>query len=170
VCATFDASSRADADAAWRHTHPAVERRRRVHDRPRRRADAGRPARLLAGPHRHVDEALAAAPDPVDAAYIDGLGTSAKGMPALEYLYYRDPAAGFDGACGYMLALADDIAARTADIAAAWPAHAAAFKTAGEPGSPYPTVQAADRRDRQRRRSRTSTRWSRPSSTARSAT
>lgn len=143
VCATFDDSSRADADAAWRHTHqlwnvaaaftigPVVEQ-------------------MQAGPLDFwpvrtdtIDEALAAAPDPVDAAYIAGLGTSAKGMPALEYLYYRDPVAGFDGACGYMLALADDIAARTADIAAAWPDQAAAFKTAGEPDSEYPTVQAA---------------------------
>lgn len=132
--------ARAAADEAWRHTHanwnltisfafgPVVEQ-------------------MQVGPLDYwpvrsdsIDAAVADAPDPVDAAYVDGLGTSAKGMPAVEYLFFATELA---GACGYTLALADDIVDRTAELADAWPARATALKTAGEPGSLYPSTQAA---------------------------
>lgn len=142
VCADGE-SARPAADEAWRHTHanwnltigfafgPVV-------------------AQMQAGPldfwpvrTDSVDNAVTAAPDPLDAAYIDGLGTSTKGMPALEYLLFATPPAGLPGACSYMLALADDIADRTAELADAWPPEATALKSAGAPGSPYASTQAA---------------------------
>ncbi len=142
VC-TDGEPARAAAEEAWRHTHanwnltigfafgPVVEQ-------------------MQVGPldfwpvrTDSIDSAVADAPDRLDAAYIDGLGTSTKGMPAVEYLLFATPQAELPGACSYMLALADDIAERTAELADAWPAQATALKTAGEPGSDYPSTQSA---------------------------
>jgi hypothetical protein len=98
-----------------------------------------------------VESAIAAA-TAVDAAAIDALGTSAKGIPALEYLLFGDPrddaatlAALADAhRCAYAGALADDIAERTAAISKAWSdEHATALKTAGEGSDVYPSTQAA---------------------------
>lgn len=97
-------------------------------------------------------EDTAATLDPVDAAAIDELGTSAKGMPAVEYLLFGDATA--DAAdlaaladarrCSYTAALADDIAERTAAITTAWTDEfATALKTAGDGSSEFPTTQAA---------------------------
>lgn len=96
-----------------------------------------------------IDAAIAEAPETADAAYLDGLGTSAKGMPAYEYLLFGEDLTGIgafqsgSAPCAYMGLLADDIAERTAELAAAWPAEAAALKTAGESGSKYARVQDA---------------------------
>lgn len=149
VCESFHGSTYAAADTAWRTT----------------RADWSLAAAFMFGPIAEqmqagpldfwpvrtdtIDAAIADAPDPIDAAYLDGLGTSAKGMPAYEYLLYGEDLASIDAfqsgsaPCAYMFELADDIADRTAELAAAWPAEADALKTAGEAGSEYASVQAA---------------------------
>ncbi|MEZ4384979.1 MAG: imelysin family protein [Nannocystaceae bacterium] len=80
-----------------------------------------------------IEAAIAAAPATVDAAHVDSLGTSAKGMPALEYLLFgageapAEVVAGLraeDGSgstrCAYAAALAGDIAARGEAIRVAW--------------------------------------------------
>ncbi len=78
-----------------------------------------------------VEAAVTAAPAAPDAAYVAGLGTSAKGMPALEYLLFgtdpsavlpalADPAAEGPRRCAFAQALAADIAARADALAAAW--------------------------------------------------
>lgn len=143
ACAAPSPDLDAAVDMAWRHTHnewsvtaafvigPVVEQ-------------------MQVGPldfwpvrSDTVDDAVAAAPAAVDAAYVDSRGTSAKGLPALEYLLYADPAALTGTRCSYAAALADDIVERTAAIADAWPAQAEAFKSAGDSGSPYTSTQAA---------------------------
>jgi hypothetical protein len=92
-----------------------------------------------------------ASPAAIDAAYLAGLGTSAKGLPALEYLLFGDPpdaaavlAALTDGKrCAYAVVLAADIAARTGDLAAGWRVHADELTTAGRGSAVYASEQAA---------------------------
>lgn len=99
-----------------------------------------------------IEGAVAAAPDDVDAAHVAGLGVAARGLPALEYLLWGDdPAAVLadlsdpaQGArrCAYARALADDIAARAAALAAAWTdEYAAALADAGRGSAVYPSIQ-----------------------------
>lgn len=99
-----------------------------------------------------VETAVAGAPAAADAGYLGGLGVSAKGMPALEYLLWgEDPGAALtafqseDGArrCGYARALAVDIEARTDALATAWASeYADALATAGTGSAAYPSLKA----------------------------
>jgi predicted lipoprotein len=90
-----------------------------------------------------IEEKITAAPATIDAAYIDSLGTSAKGMPALEYLLFPEPPAANTPRCAYARALAQDIARRTAAVADAWHmGHADALATAGHGSTIYPSEQA----------------------------
>jgi predicted lipoprotein len=80
-----------------------------------------------------IEMALANAPDPITVEYIASLGTSTKGMPALEYLMF-DPSGGnaailvsLGGAdavatrrCAYARALGEAFANDTATLEAAW--------------------------------------------------
>jgi hypothetical protein len=98
-----------------------------------------------------IEAAISAAPAAVDHAYVDNLGTSAKGMPALELLLFGidvEAAVVVDGLrevdgtatirCGYAVALADDIALRGEAIAAAWEeGFADELANAGGEGSRY---------------------------------
>jgi predicted lipoprotein len=100
-----------------------------------------------------IETAITDAADAVDQAYIDGKGTSAKGMPALEYLLFgpdpasvlaslTDPSTGARR-CAYAEALAADIAARAAALEAAWsPGFADTLARAGAGSELYPTSQA----------------------------
>lgn len=76
-----------------------------------------------------IEAAVAAAPAVADAAYVAGLGTSAKGMPALEYLLFGADASAVlsaladpDGPrrCAFATALAADIATRADALTTAW--------------------------------------------------
>lgn len=79
-----------------------------------------------------VDARIAEAPATIDAAYIDGLGTSAKGLPALEYLLFPGPLADDAVRCAYARALAEDIAQRSRSLDDAWQAeYAEALRSAG---------------------------------------
>ncbi|MCY1007217.1 imelysin family protein [Nannocystis pusilla] len=99
-----------------------------------------------------VEDAVAGAPDAPDAAYLGGLGVSAKGMPALEYLLWGTEEApalvalqAGDGArrCGYARLLAADIAARTDALATAWSGeYADALATAGSGSTTYASLKA----------------------------
>lgn len=89
-----------------------------------------------------VEAQILAAPASIDAAWLDGLGTSAKGMPALEYLLFAELPPDTPR-CAYATALADDIARRSEALASGWDDEAMALKTAGEPGSRYASEQAA---------------------------
>lgn len=99
-----------------------------------------------------IDAAITDAPATIDAAYLATRGTSAKGMPALEYLLFgTDPSAvlpalqGPDGPrrCAYAVVLADDIAARADQLAGAWtPGFADSLATAGAGSTVYATTQA----------------------------
>lgn len=90
-----------------------------------------------------IEDKIAAAPTTIDAAYIDGLGTSAKGMPALEYLLFIAPPAAGSPRCAYAQALAADLARRTAQIADAWTTeHADALASAGRGSAVYTSEQA----------------------------
>ena len=90
-----------------------------------------------------IEEKITAAPALIDATYIDGLGTSAKGMPALEYLLFVAPPAADTPRCAYAQALAADIAQRSAQIADAWiTEHAEALASAGHGSAAYPGEQA----------------------------
>lgn len=80
-----------------------------------------------------LEAAITAAPEPVTAAHIASLGTSSKGMPAIEYLIF-DPVGGnatiltslggLDAAavkrCDYARALAETLANDTAALESAW--------------------------------------------------
>lgn len=99
-----------------------------------------------------IEAALAAAPAGAQDAHVDAQGTSAKGLPALEYLLFgEDPAAVLPALsdptagptrCAYALALARDIDERSAALASAWsPEFADALAEAGETSLVYPTVQ-----------------------------
>ncbi|MBK7824131.1 imelysin family protein [Nannocystis sp.] len=89
-----------------------------------------------------IEAAITGAPAAIDGAYIDGLGTSAKGMPALEYLLFAPPTP-TGPRCDYAVALADDIERRCAEIAAAWhDEHAEALRNAGHGSAVYPSEQA----------------------------
>lgn len=89
-----------------------------------------------------IEAAITGAPAAIDGAYIDGLGTSAKGMPALEYLLFAPPTPA-GPRCDYAVALADDIGRRCAEIAAAWhDEHAEALRSAGHGSAVYPSEQA----------------------------
>ncbi len=101
-----------------------------------------------------VEDAIAAAPPASDPSYIGTLGVSAKGLPALEYILFgvdEDPAAlvaglGDNGGqrCVYALMLAEDIAARSGSIAAAWEGEfAAELRSAGQGSSLYATRKDA---------------------------
>lgn len=99
-----------------------------------------------------VEDAVAGAPDAPDAAYLGGLGVSAKGMPALEYLLWGTEEApalvalqAEAGArrCGYARLLAADIAARTDALATAWSGeYADALATAGSGSTTYASLKA----------------------------
>ena len=143
VCANYGDASLAAANEAWTHTHANWNLTGSFAFGPL--VAQMQASSLDFWPVRTdtVDAAVADAPDPVEAAYVDALGTSAKGMPALEYLQFAAPQAGFAGACSYMLALADDIQGRTTELADAWQLEAAALKTAGEPDSTYASAQVA---------------------------
>lgn len=96
--------------------------------------------------------ATAASAAAIDDAFIDGKGTSAKGIPALEYLLFgddpaavlpalTDPATGARR-CAYARALATDIAGRSDDLAAAWtPTFADQLASAGDGSALYRTAQ-----------------------------
>lgn len=101
-----------------------------------------------------VEDAIAAAPAAADPDYIDNLGVSAKGLPALEYILFgvdEDPAAlvaglGDNGGqrCVYARMLAEDIAARSALIAAAWvDEYADELRSAGQGSGLYATRKDA---------------------------
>lgn len=98
-----------------------------------------------------IEGQIAAAPAAVDDAYIDGLGASAKGLPALEYMLFGEGDAGGDpqaalaalgdpgaGAarCAYALALARDLEGRAAAIADAWSGEFADVLAQAGEGSP----------------------------------
>jgi len=90
-----------------------------------------------------IEEKITGAPATLDAAYIDSLGTSAKGLPALEYLLFPTPPMPGTPRCAYAEALALDIAERTTAIADAWnPTHAEALRTAGHGSTVYASEQA----------------------------
>jgi predicted lipoprotein len=90
-----------------------------------------------------IEAKLLEAPATIDAAWIDGLGTSAKGLPALEYLLFSEPLVPGTTRCAYANALAADIARRGDDLATAWALEAEALKTAGEAGSAYTSEKVA---------------------------
>ena len=90
-----------------------------------------------------IEEKITAAPPTIDATYIDGLGTSAKGLPALEYLLFVAPPAADTPRCAYAQALAADIARRTTEIADGWTTeHAEALASAGHGSAVYTSEQA----------------------------
>ncbi len=90
-----------------------------------------------------VEARIAEAPASIDAAWLAGLGTSAKGLPALEYLLFAAPLTPGTPRCAYAVALADDIAARTGALADAWQGeHAGALRSAGHGSERYPSEQA----------------------------
>jgi predicted lipoprotein len=89
-----------------------------------------------------IEAQIAGAPAVIDAAWIDGLGASAKGMPALEYLLF-DQLPANTPRCAYATALAADIARRCDELATGWEAHADDLRTAGATGSAYASEQAA---------------------------
>lgn len=78
----------------------------------------------------------------VTRAFIDGKGTSAKGMPALEYLLFADDALTDARRCAYAEALAADIAARAAALHTAWsPGFADSLARAGDGSEVYASSQ-----------------------------
>lgn len=105
-----------------------------------------------------IEAAFSAAPDPVTPAYVETLGTSARGMPTLEYLLF-DPTGGpnavlvsLGGAeatsvkrCGYARALAEVIAKDAAKLHNAWAEEGDAFvlevANAGNGSALFPTGQ-----------------------------
>lgn len=105
-----------------------------------------------------IEAALSAAPDPVTAAHVATLGTSSRGMPALEYLMF-DPAGGNsaimvslggpDAAakkrCSYARALGEVIASDASALHDAWAPEGGAFVTevakAGNGSALFPTGQ-----------------------------
>lgn len=90
-----------------------------------------------------IEAAITDAPATIDATYVDSLGTSAKGMPALEYLLFASPGPITGPRCEYMVALAGDIEQRTAAIADAWTDDfAAALRTAGHGSAVFPSEKA----------------------------
>lgn len=90
-----------------------------------------------------IEAAITGAPAKIDATYIDNLGTSAKGMPALEYLLFASPEALTGPRCDYMVELAADIEQRNVAIVGAWrDEFAAALRTAGNGSSVYPSEKA----------------------------
>ena len=90
-----------------------------------------------------IEEKITAAPATIDAAYIDSLGTSAKGLPALEFLLFVEPPAAGSPRCAYAQALTADVARRTSEIANAWTTdHANALASAGHGSAVYTSEQA----------------------------
>lgn len=90
-----------------------------------------------------IEAAITGAPATIDAAYVDGLGTGAKGMPALEYLLFSAPAPTPGPRCDFMTELAADIEQRTGEIADAWQdSHAEALRSAGHGSAVYPSEKA----------------------------
>jgi predicted lipoprotein len=101
-------------------------------------------------------EALAAGEGPFDAASVSTLGASERGLGALEVLLFvsgdgddAEVLAAFEGGPrrgAVARALADDVAAATAELAAAWEPSAGGFAdelaTAGEGSATYPTRKA----------------------------
>jgi len=77
-----------------------------------------------------IEAKILAAPAVIDAAYIDSLGTSAKGLPALEYLLFAGDTRPGTPRCAYATALAADIERRCEALAVAWVSHAEDLKTA----------------------------------------
>lgn len=97
-----------------------------------------------------IEAAVSAAPDGADAAYLAGLGVSAKGMPALEYLLWGEDSSAVLSAmsdprrCAYARAVADDVAARAAAVATGWAdGFADALADAGRGSDVYATVKLA---------------------------
>jgi predicted lipoprotein len=94
-----------------------------------------------------IEAAIASAADAaaITQAFVDGKGTSAKGMPALEYLLFEGgalPALTDARRCTYAEALAADIAARAAALRAAWsPGFADSLARAGAGSELYPSSQ-----------------------------
>lgn len=90
-----------------------------------------------------IEAKISAAPATIDAAYIDSLGTSAKGLPALEYLLFAGPLAPASPRCAYAVALARDIERRVGEVASAWhDGHAEALRTAGHGSAVYTSEKA----------------------------
>ncbi len=89
-----------------------------------------------------IEAKILEAPATIDAAWIDGLGTSAKGLPALEYLLFAMPLPADSPRCAYATALADDITRRSDELASGWEVHAEHLRTAGAAGSAYASEQA----------------------------
>lgn len=90
-----------------------------------------------------IEAAIPDAPASIDAAYVDKLGTSAKGMPALEYLLFASLEATTGPRCTFMTELAADIEQRTGEIADAWQTtHAEALRSAGHGSSVYASEKA----------------------------
>lgn len=89
-----------------------------------------------------IEAKILEAPAAIDAAYIDALGTSAKGLPALEYLLFAGPIDPKSPRCAYAVALADDVVRRTGELADAWQTGAAeALRTAGHGSTIYTSEQ-----------------------------
>ncbi|MBA3547088.1 MAG: imelysin family protein [Nannocystis sp.] len=89
-----------------------------------------------------IEAKILEAPAAIDAAWIDGLGTSAKGLPALEYLLFAQPLPANTPRCAYATALAGDISRRSDELGSGWLTHAEHLRTAGTAGSAYASEQA----------------------------
>lgn len=99
-------------------------------------------------------DSIVASGGPFDAAFVDGLGTSKKGMSALEYLLF-DPEATdadiaarlVDAAGSFARALGENLSARATELRAAWDpaegAHATAFAEAGTSSAVYKSPKDA---------------------------
>ncbi len=104
-----------------------------------------------------VEEAIAAAPTVEDSAYVGGLGVSARGLPALEYVLFgdsggaeevvealRDPEGSGGPRCVYAVMVAEDIAARAETIAVAWETeYADELRLAGQGSALFATRKEA---------------------------
>jgi len=142
-CMTGDDDPRTAAQDAWLTTHADWEVTAAVTFGPV-------VTQMQAGPLDYwpvrsdtIEAKILAAPATIDAAWIDGLGTSAKGLPALEYLLFTAALLPNTPRCAYATALAADIARRSDDLATAWVLEAEALKTAGQAGSSHASEKAA---------------------------
>lgn len=153
LCDAPSDAALADARAAWSAGRDAWSRTLPFGFGPL--AEQMQPGPLDFWPARPdtIEAAIAGAPAAIDATYLASKGTSAKGMPALEYLLFgTDPAAvlpaltdptGGARRCAYARVVAEDIAARATAVHDAWsPGFADALARAGDGSPVYASAQA----------------------------
>jgi len=158
LCSGPSADLLAQTQDAWRRTRIPLKKSEAFRFGPMKTLGVDQAIDFWPTRPENIEEVVAAT-EPIDDTFIENLGTSAKGLPAIEYLLFdpeggneqilvelNDPATG-ERRCEYLSAMARNVEAKAVLVRQAWDSEDGHFLrdliTAGGDSDAYPTVSAA---------------------------